>query len=133
MKKIYVILFVLLFSYGHSQVTNNCNNISFENGTTSGWSFQSGNITGVNLPCNNCATALGSINTVVTNSSTVSAQCTNGMDIYGGFPVLSPSSFGNHALLLNNNSGGGKLQQAKYSATLVSLNSRCTFESIATL
>jgi len=37
------------------------------------------------------------------------------MDIYGNFPVLSPSSFGHHSLLLNNSSGGGKIQQAKFS------------------
>ncbi len=102
------------------QVNNTaCSNPGFENGTNSGWNFFNGNSfspTTINLPCNTCATTTGAINTVVTTTSSVSGQCTNGIDYYGHFPVVaSGANGGSYSLLLNDVSLGGKLEKAQYS------------------
>ena len=105
-----------------------CVNPGFENGTSSNWSLYSGNINGVNLPCNTCATTtLGVISNVVNAASTVAGQCTTGVDVYGNFPVLSPTG-GTNALLLNNVNAGGKIMKASYSFVVVSANDFFTFQ-----
>ena len=109
-----------------------CVNPGFENGTTSSWSLYSGNINGVNLPCNTCAATLGSINKVVNAASTVTGQCSSGVDSYGNFPVVAPSG-GNYSLLLNDVSAGGKIMRASYSFVVASASDFFTFQYAAVL
>ena len=120
MKKFYFFLLSLLTFYSNGQVAGgNCNNVGFENGTTNNWILQNGNITGTHLPCDNCPNANGAIATVVSSTSTIGSQCTNGVDNYGGFPVLAPSPLGgNYSLLLNDNSAGGKIQQVSFKSVV---------------
>src|ERR1700748_1781511 len=60
--------------------TSGCVNPGFEDGTTNGWASYSGNINLVNLPCNTCATTPGGITNVVNSTSTITGQCTSGLD-----------------------------------------------------
>jgi hypothetical protein len=111
MKKIYILLFLIMSICVKAQVVP-CNNVDFENGTTSGWVLNHGFNYGINLPCDTCANLTGAVATIVTATSTIGSQCNNGNDIYGGFPVVAPGG-GTYSLLLNNDSFGGKVQQIK--------------------
>lgn len=83
-----------------SQILSGCTNPGFENGTTSNWTFKSGDNTGNFLPCPNCIyNSTGIINQVVHANSTATVDagncsiinpipCNNGIDAYGGFPWL---------------------------------------------
>src|ERR1700752_1907671 len=104
-----------------------CSNAGFENGNTVNWTLASGNINGVNLPCNGCTINVGTaINSVVTTSSTVSGVCTNGVDNCCHLPVVAPAPLGgNYSLLLNNTTAGGKLQ--RISQTFVVNSSNTTY------
>ena len=132
MKKIYIVVFTVLAFCGYTQTSGNCNNIGFENGTTSGWYLSSGNVTGVHLPCNNCTIPGSGIATVVTNSTTIGTQCQNGIDTYLGSSVVAPNG-GSYSLLLNNNSAGGKIQQVIQTLAISPSNSIFTFQFAAVL
>ena len=129
MKKLYFILFFLNVIVCYAQ---NCNNIGFENGTTSGWQFAHANINGVNLPCDNCPDSSGAIATVVTDTSTVGTQCAHGLDFYQVAPVIAPSG-GAHSLLLNNNNAGGKMQQASFTTIVNASTSFMKYQFAAVL
>lgn len=100
-------LFILRVNF----YAQNCQNIGFENGTTTGWRFDGGHNFGTNNPSsNNLISGIG-FHSIVTNTSTVGTQCTNGIDNYGGFPVVA-SDGGTYSLLLNNNLAGSKVVSA---------------------
>src|ERR1700741_3656614 len=75
-----------------------CSNLGFESGNTSGWTLTSGNINGVNLPCNTCATSTGAITALTTANNSVGSNpfgtpanvCVNGIDGCSGQPSLAP-------------------------------------------
>ncbi len=131
--------------------TSGCTNPGFENGSTSGWTFQSGtnynSSTGTtyNLPCPTCITSsTGIVDQVVNSTSTAtvnpSSNCTvnnttpstNGIDNYGGFSVLAPGG-GNYSLLLNNTCAGYKMQQAQYTFVVGTANDVFIFNYAAVL
>jgi hypothetical protein len=111
--------------------STSCVNPGFENGTNSDWTFGNANISGVALPCNACISGSFAINTVVTATSTISGQCTGGIDDYGSFAIVPPA--GNYALLLNDATAGAKMQEAKYSFVVDTLSSIYTFQYAAVL
>jgi len=96
--------------------SSGCINSGFESGSTTGWELYSGNINQINLPCNTCATTnSGAISSIVNATTTVTGQCTSGIDTYGNFPVVAPSPYGGvYSLLLNNAASGGKMMRASY-------------------
>ena len=110
------------------------NNIGFENSTTSSWSFSSGDINYVSLPCNTCATSHNYIASVVSNTSTIGTQCVNGIDAYGGFPVVAPAPVGgNYSLLLNSDTGRGQIQKARFVISSYPTSMFPTFQFAAVL
>ena len=113
------------------QVMAACNNIDFENGTTIGWTLSSGNINGVTLPCNTCASGAGAIATI-TSATTSGTTWTNGIDNCSGQPVVAPNG-GQHSLCLNNNTAGGKLQEAQQTFAVGASNSIFTYQYLAVL
>jgi hypothetical protein len=138
--------------------TAGCNNTGFENGTSSGWTFMQGSAsTTTVLPCPSCFTNIGGVyevasingNSTANNntgnniSGDVSNTCmasfcptpepyTNGIDYYGGFPVVSPSG-GNFSLLMNNSNAGYLMQQASQSFIVDASNTSFTFQYAAVL
>jgi len=115
--------------------SSGCVNPGFENGTNNGWNLFNGSNSGHSLPCNTCPTSPGAINTIVTATSSVAGQCTNGTDNYGNFPVIAPAPNpgGTNALLLNDVSAGYKMQKANYSYVVNSTNEIFTFQYAAVL
>ena len=126
MKKIYFILFTVIAAHNYAQSVS-CNNVGFENGTTSNWTFKNANINYLNLPCDSCPNTIGTngaIATVVSATTSIGSQCASGVDLYGGFPIVAPNG-GTYSLLLNNDSAGGKMQQATFTTTVNATN--CNF------
>ena len=131
MKKL--LLIALLFCFTQSKAQQNkqalpqqpfsvgCNNFDFENGTTSGW-YIDGLVPLLN-PTLNTPYLWGypgtsPKDTLVTLNSTIGSQCSNGIDNYGGFPIVHPAG-GLYALLLNNDSAGGKTEMAGFNQYFV--------------
>ncbi len=114
-----------------ASVSSACNNLDFEAGNTSGWTLNSGNINGVNLPCDTCPSHPGGIAKVV-NSSTTYGPCVAGIDTLGGFPVVAPNG-GNYSLLLNDISIGGKIEAIKQTFLVTSSNAYFTYRFAAVL
>jgi gliding motility-associated-like protein len=108
-----------------------CNNIGFENGTTSGWTLTSGDINGVNLPCNTCATNAGGIAAVTTTSNSGTTWAA-GVDNCSGQPVVAPGG-GAYSLCLNNNTSGGKMQEIKQTFLVSATNNVFTYQYLAVL
>ncbi|MBS1646789.1 MAG: gliding motility-associated C-terminal domain-containing protein [Bacteroidetes bacterium] len=126
--------------------SSGCVNPGFETGNTTGWSFIAGYNSGNNLPCASCfGPSYTVINQVVnaTSNATVNnppsscssgntAPCTNGIDNYGGFPVVAPGG-GTYSLLLNNTCTNYKMQQAQYTFVVGSSNDLFIFNYAAVL
>jgi hypothetical protein len=112
-------------------LVSTCMNSDFEAGSYTGWSLSSGNINGVILPCYSCASGSVAIATI-TSASNSGATWTNGADACTGLPVVAPDG-GNYSLALNNNTSGGKLQDAKYTFGVSSANSQLTFSYLVVL
>ena len=124
--------------------SSGCNNPGFENGTSSNWTFEGGDNSciGCNLPCASCFSSTCTvINEVVNVNSTSTVNsgncsipnttpCTNGVDNYGGFPVVFA---GNYSLLLNNTCAGFKMQEAQYTFVVSSANDIFIFDYAAVL
>src|SRR6185437_7890276 len=110
-----------------------CVNPGFEDGTTNGWSFFSGQICSpfsTSLPCNTCPTTAGAINWVVNSTGTYGA-CTQdnaGTDFYSGLPAIAPGSGNNYSLLLNNACTNGKIEKAAYSFVVSPSTNIFTFQ-----
>ncbi|MFI5141735.1 MAG: hypothetical protein ACHQII_05210, partial [Bacteroidia bacterium] len=114
--------------------STSCVNPGFEDGTTNGWTLYSGNINGISLPCNTCATASGAISNVVNSTSTITGQCNSGIDYYGNYSVVAPAPLGgSYSLLLNNANAGGKMMRSSYSFVVNSGNDLFTFQYAAVL
>ena len=107
------------------QAMQGCGYSNFETGQAFGWTTESGNINSVNLPCDTCAKKIGGISQIVNHTSTVAGICNNGVDYYGGFPIIEPTYGGSYSMLLNNVSAGGKMQRAFF--TFVVDNSASMF------
>ena len=112
MKKLYsIFLLCIVIQVQAQQTPSPCNNLNFETGTTTNWWSISyplyPNKTPIygDLPFPPPQKWVGQ---VVNNTSTVGTQCTNGVDNYGGFPVVAPDG-GQYSFLLNNDSAGGKV------------------------
>ena len=131
MKKAIFIFIVLAFT-GANLKAQNCNNIGFENGTRSNWGFAQGDITYNSLPCIICATVVGAVATIVTNTSSIGTQCTNGIDNYGGFPVVYPDG-GSYSLKLSNDSASNKMEQASYAISVTPQNANLEYHFAAVL
>lgn len=110
-----------------------CVNPGFENGTNSNWTFASADINGVTLPCNGCPSGSTAINQVVSMTSTVTGQCTSGIDTYGSFPVVNPTGGGTYSLLLNDANYMGKMEEAKYAYIVDPSSNIYTFSYAAVL
>ncbi|MFI5141586.1 MAG: T9SS type A sorting domain-containing protein [Bacteroidia bacterium] len=139
------------------QVMTGCVNAGFETGATNGWAFTQGsNNTGQNLPCPTCftggaggvyeitsANATSNVNNNAGNNTggDVSTTCncsptdctpepySNGVDRFGGFPVVAPSPFGGmYSLMLNNSNCGFLMQRASYSFLVDATNSSFTYQ-----
>jgi hypothetical protein len=105
--------------------SSSCTNPGFEDGTTNGWTFFSGQIctSSTPLPCNTCPTTPGAIDWVLgaaANQGSCSLQSSGfqsvaGSDFYGAFPTLAPGSGNNYSMLLNNACSNGKIEKAVYS------------------
>src|ERR1700740_362784 len=111
MKKLYSILFLYVSIQAQAQQTPSpCNNLNFETGTTTNWwstSFSHIPTTPIYGPYPAYSPPKW-VGQVVNNTSTVGTQCTNGVDNYGGFPVVAPDG-GQYSFLLNKDSSGGKV------------------------
>src|ERR1700756_1340885 len=99
--------------------STSCVNPGFEDGTTNGWTFYSGQIctNSTNLPCNTCPTTPGAL-TWVTNATGTFGSCTQdnaGTDYYSNLSAIAPGSGNNYSLLLNNACTNGKIEKAVYS------------------
>ena len=83
-----------------------CVNPGFEDGTTNGWTFFSGQICSpfsTSLPCNTCPTTPGAL-TWVTNATGTFGSCNQdnaGTDYYSGLPAIAPGCGNNYSLLFN--------------------------------
>ena len=112
MKKLYFILLLYVSIQVQAQQTPSpCNNLNFETGTTTNWRSTSYPFYPYQTPMYGDPPApppIKWVGQVVNNTSTVGTQCTNGVDNYGGFPVVAPDG-GQYSFLLNNDSAGGKL------------------------
>ncbi len=108
---------------------------SFENGSKLGWGFGCGvSVLGINTPQLNYSGGpmISYLDTIVTSTSTIGTQCTNGIDNYGGFSIVSPDG-GTSSLLLNNNLAGGKTQIGSYYMPVTPGNSSFTCRFAAVL
>src|ERR1039458_4410383 len=113
------------------QVMAGCTNVGFEDGTTNGWTMNVGTNSGFNLPCPTCITPGGSggLYQVVNSTSTATVNtvgtcgcapvdctpelCNNGVDRFGGFPVVAPAPLGgSYSLLMNHSMCGDAMEQA---------------------
>lgn len=108
-----------------------CSNVDFEQGNYNGWTLTSGNINGVTLPCNTCATTPGGIANITTSTNSGSTW-TNGIDQCSGKPVVAPGG-GNFSLCLNDNTAGGKMQQIQQTFQVTNSNNIFTFQYLAVL
>jgi gliding motility-associated-like protein len=130
---------------GHDQVMAACNNIGFESGNYTGWTLQSGDVTGASLPCPSCITsAVGQgIANVVNSGSSLTfspnlsgvangAICTGGVDNCTGQSVVAPGG-GTYSLLLNENTAGYKIQRIKQTFTVGATNNVFTYQYLAVL
>src|ERR1700752_4884215 len=112
MKKLYSILLLYVSIQAQAQQTPSpCNNLNFETGTIANWSSISYSFYPYKTPMYGSPpffTPQKWVGQVVNNTSTVGTQCTNGVDNYGGFPVVAPDG-GQYSFLLNNDSSGGKV------------------------
>lgn len=137
------------------QVMAACTNVGFEDGTTNGWTMNTGNtLSSTSLPCPGCITPGGSgglyqvVNSTSTSTVNVngscdctddaincSAQvCTNGIDRFGGFPVVAPAPLGgSYSLLLNHSMCGFQMEQATQSFAVSMANSTFTYLYAAVL
>lgn len=116
---------------GPNQVQQACTNVDFEQGNYSGWTLTSGNINGVNLPCNTCPSTAGGIANVTTSTNT--GPCwTTGVDQCTGLPVVAPGG-GNYSLCLNNKTSGGKIQKIQQTFSVTATNNVFTFSYLAVL
>ncbi len=135
------------------QVMAGCTNIGFENGNTSGWTMNMGdNSSATSLPCPSCITPGGSGGLYQIANSTTTATvnvngtcscdpidcsaevCTNGVDRFGGFPVVAPAPLGgSYSLLLNHSMCGDKMEQATQSFAISAANSTFTYLYAAVL
>ena len=132
MKKNFL-FFLSLIILNSSVLAQNWHNINFETGTTTGWNFAQGWCNGSNNPSTNNSVAAPGFYSIVTNTSTIGTQCTNGIDNYGGFPVVAPDG-GNYSLLLNNNSGGSKVESVTTNSFIITpAVSNLTFKFAAVL
>jgi len=109
-----------------------CVNPGFEDGTTNGWTFFSGQICSpsTNLPCNTCPTTPGAL-TWVTNATGTFGACTQdnaGTDFYSGLSAIAPGSGNNYSLLLNNACTNGKIEKAVYSFVVSPSTNIFTFQ-----
>ncbi len=133
------------------QVMSGCNNVGFEDGTTNGWTMNVGNASGL-LPCPTCITPGGSgglyqvvnaastttVNTVgICSCNTIDCSpgpCTNGVDHFGGFPVVAPAPLGgSYSLLMNHSMCGLKMEQATQSFVVSASNTSFTYQFAAVL
>lgn len=131
MKKIYS-LFLFFFLFHTSQFAQNTN-LGFEDGTTNGWWIGRDWDYNQRTPSVGMSMTIPSAGNVVTNTSTIGTQCTNGIDNYGGFPVVAPDG-GSYSLLLNDNHGGSKVMVAGTNTfALIPNNSSLTFRFAAVL
>ncbi|HXU28524.1 MAG TPA: hypothetical protein VN698_14935, partial [Bacteroidia bacterium] len=117
-----------------------CVNPGFEDGTTNGWTFFSGQIcspASTPLPCNTCPTTPGAIDVIVganANAGTCTPQLPSGfqsvagVDYYSGLPTLAPGTGNNYSLLLNDACTGGKIQKAAYSFVVSPSTNIFTFQ-----
>jgi hypothetical protein len=131
--------------------SSSCVNPGFENGTTNGWTFVNGLSynagTASSLPCDSCLNSTSNIINQVVSSTDSSAKVnlpssncsisnpvpfTNGVDNYGGFPVVAPGG-GTYSLLLNNTCAGAKMQQAQYTFVVDSSLNIFSFQYAAVL
>lgn len=145
------------------QVMTGCVNPGFETNTITGWVLTQGTASGQNLPCPTCFSASGGVyeitginstssinnntgNTVggdisytCTCSNTNTNDCTpepyiNGVDRFGGFPVVAPAPLGGqYSLMLNNSNCGYLMQRANYSFLVDATNSSFTYQFAAVL
>jgi gliding motility-associated-like protein len=110
-----------------------CTNPGFEDGTTNGWTFFSGQICSPlskNLPCNTCPTTAGAID-VVTNATGTFGACNqdnSGFDYYSGLSAIAPGAGNTHSLLLNDACTNGKIEKAAYSFVVSPQTNIFTFQ-----
>jgi len=109
-----------------------CTNIGFDNGSTSGWTLTSGNINGVTLPCNTCATTAGGIATITTASNS-GTTWSAGVDGCSGQNVLAPVAGNVNSVCLNDNTTGGKMQEIQQTFLVSASNNIFTYEYLAVL
>jgi gliding motility-associated-like protein len=109
-----------------------CTNIGFDNGSISGWTANSGNINGVTLPCNTCATNAGAL-TAPTTASNSGTTWTSGIDGCSGQSVLAPVAGNVNSICLNDNTSGGKMQSIKQTFLVSATNNIFTYEYLAVL
>ena len=127
-KTILLLTFILIGLFSQAQINNKKNNSSvlpqatlgcayanFETGQPFNWTVESGNINQVNLPCDTCAKSSGGVFQIINSTSNITGICANGVDNYGGFPIVEPIYGGNYSMLLNNVAVGGKMQRAFFS------------------
>ncbi|MFI5141208.1 MAG: hypothetical protein ACHQII_02525, partial [Bacteroidia bacterium] len=135
------------------QVMAGCTNVGFEDGTTTGWTMNIGNTSSSSsLPCPTCITPGGSgglyqvVNSTSTSTVNINGncQCTpidcssqlciNGVDRFGGFPVVAPAPLGgSYSLLMNHSMCGYQMEQATQSFVVSSSNSTFTYLYAAVL
>lgn len=108
-----------------------CTNVDFEQGNYNGWTLTSGNINGVTLPCNTCASSSGGI-AAVTTSSNSGTTWSAGVDICTNQPAVAPGG-GVYSLCLNNNTAGGKMQEIQQTFAITAANNVFTYQYLAVL
>lgn len=106
MKRIFILLLSFIAYSLEAQVY--CNS-DFETGTKNQWGGSTGNTNGWFNPMPDGPVSCCYIDSLVTTTSTVGTMCTNGIDNYGGFPIVSPNG-GSYSLLLGNDTGGFKIE-----------------------
>jgi gliding motility-associated-like protein len=108
-----------------------CNNISFENGSSSGWTLTSGDINYTTLPCNTCATGAGAL-TAMTTSVNSGSTWSAGVDNCTGQPAVAPGG-GVYSLCMNDMSCGGKMQEIQQAFQVTASNNVFTYQYLAVL
>ncbi len=126
------------------QVLSGCINTGFEDGTTNGWTLQSGSASLGLLPCPTCITgAPGSgvyeivgagvtsnVNTTSCACSPIDCStlpCTGGIDGFGGFSVVAPAPLGGNSLLMNNSDCNYLMEKASQTFLVGPTNNSFTF------
>lgn len=90
-------------------------NIDFEDGTFSKWTCYTGSVAAVGSQ--NIISLSPSGGPVGDRHTMISAAAVNGVDPFGGFPVICPNGSG-HSIKLGNTSGGGEAEGVSYEFTI---------------